>query len=193
MVSRVVVSTDDPAIAEVAREWGAEVPFMRPPELATDDSPEWLAWRHAIQTIREQGGGIEIMVSVPTVSPLRAPEDVAGCLQKLLATGADIALTLTPARENPYFVMMRPGPSGDLQRLMSHEAPVTRRQAAPPVYTIVPLAYAVRADFVLVAENMYAGRMVGHLVPHERAVDIDTPFDFDLAEFLLRRRGGGDQ
>ena len=75
-IDQVVVSTDDPEIAAVAQHYGAEVPFMRPSELARDDSPEWLAWRHAIRTLGAgQGRAIDVFVCVPATSPLRAVEE----------------------------------------------------------------------------------------------------------------------
>jgi CMP-N-acetylneuraminic acid synthetase len=75
-VSRVVVSTDDLEIAEVARSHGAEVPFMRPAELATDEASEWHAWQHAIKTLEAASGQFDLFVSIPTVCPLRTSEDV---------------------------------------------------------------------------------------------------------------------
>ena len=85
-IGRVVVSTDDAEIAAIARQYGAEVPFMRPAELARDDSPEWLAWQHAIRSL----GEMDALVSVPPTSPLRTVDDVDGCIQVLLESDADV-------------------------------------------------------------------------------------------------------
>ena len=82
-IARVIVSTDSEEIAAVARDYGAEVPFIRPAELARDDSPEWLAWRHALNFLRETTGELpEVMVSVPTTAPLRLALDIENCLDE---------------------------------------------------------------------------------------------------------------
>ena len=101
-IRRVIVSTDDPKIARVARDAGAEVPFMRPEELARDDSPEWLAWRHALQWLEADEGRLpEAMVSIPTTSPLRLPVDIESCLDVFSTCGADVVVTVTDAHRNP--------------------------------------------------------------------------------------------
>ena len=81
-IGRIIVSTDSPEIANAAREAGAEVPFMRPAELARDDSPEWLAWRHALEYLRTSTGRYPgTLVVTPATAPLRRPEDVELCLR----------------------------------------------------------------------------------------------------------------
>src|SRR5947209_3702567 len=79
-LDRVTVSTDDPAIADIARRSGADVPFMRPADLASDTASEWQAWRHAIHELQAQGQDFDTFVSVPAVCPLRSPIDILACL-----------------------------------------------------------------------------------------------------------------
>lgn len=80
-IARVIVSTDSREIADVARKYGAEVPFIRPEQLARDDSPEWLSWRHALNYLMDTDGALpEAMVSIPTTAPLRLPIDIENCL-----------------------------------------------------------------------------------------------------------------
>ena len=80
-IDRVIVSTDSHEIAEVALAAGAEVPFIRPAELAQDNSSEWLAWRHALNFVRQTDGALpEVMVSIPTTAPLRVPDDIKRCV-----------------------------------------------------------------------------------------------------------------
>jgi len=107
IIDRVIVSTDDVEIASVARQYGAEVPFMRPPELAGDESPEWLAWQHALRALSENGAPeIEVFVSIPPTSPLRAIQDIDACVQALRESDADIVITVKPAERSPYFNMV---------------------------------------------------------------------------------------
>ena len=192
LVDRVIVSTDDEEIADVARHYGAEVPFMRPADLARDDSPEWAAWRHAIKTLSElDWRPVDVLVSVPTSAPLRSPADVDGCVQRLLQGDADIVITVTPAARNPYFNMVTL--DSDRARLvMPPAAPVSHRQAAPPVYDVTTVAYAALASYVLEAGSMFEGRVRAVVVPRERALDIDTELDLTIAEALCDRPGAPD-
>ncbi len=187
LIGRVVVSTDDAEIADVARRYGAEVPFMRPRELAQDDSPEWLTWQHAVRTLRGAEGGsrIDAFVCVSPTSPLRAVEDVDACIRLLLSSDADMVMTVRPAERNPYFNMVALDGGGWARVVIRPERPIHRRQDAPPVYDITTVAYAFRPEFVLRAKTELDGRIKAVVVPSERALDIDTELDFKFAEFLL--------
>lgn len=185
MLDRLIVSTDDAEIARIAREYGAEVPFMRPAALAQDDTPEWLAWQHAVRTLAEQDGRqMDVLVSVPTTSPLRAPEDIDACVTRLLETDSDIVITVTPAEKSPHFNMVVIE-DGRAQLVIPPTGSVKRRQDAPEVFDMTTVAYAARASFVLAADSMFAGKVSAVVVPRERALDIDTEFAFHLAELLL--------
>ena len=143
-VRRVVVSTEDPEIAEVARTWGAEVPFMRPAELARDDAPEWLAWRHAIRALEEVGGQrLDVFLSVPATAPLRKAEDIDECLRALQTHDADVAITVTPARRHPSFNMVTVE-NGLARLMMPSGQAVVRRQQVSPAYDVKTVAYAAR-------------------------------------------------
>lgn len=193
-VQVVVVSTDDVEIAAVARQWGAEVPFLRPPELASDQAPELLAWRHALRALDELPGfpAPEVFLSVPATSPLRTPQDLDRCVEGLLAGPFDLCLTVKPAARSPYFNQVTLDPAG-LARLVipPTQGAVVRRQDAPAVYDITTVAYAARPDYVLNTGAVLAGRITAVQVPEERAMDIDTPLDFEIAEFLMQRRLAG--
>lgn len=185
-VDRVVVSTDDEEIASAARRHGALVPFMRPAELAQDKSPEWLAWRHAISAYEEIcGETVGLFVSLPPTSPLRGMDDVEACIAAMRDESADVAITVTPAHRNPYFNMVSLDESGFARIMIAREQGIARRQDAPAAYDITTVAYAARPDFVRQASGIFAGRVKAVVVPIERSLDIDTPFDFRLAELLL--------
>ena len=187
-LDRVVVSTDDAEIADVARCFGAEVPFMRPHELARDDSAELLSWQHCIKTLASQDGkSPEVLVAVPATAPLRAVEDVEACVAKLVETGADLCVTVKPADRNPYFTMVTVE-NGRANMLITPPKPIFRRQDAPEVFDIVPVAYAVRPEYVLQAKRLLEGKVCAVVVPAERSIDIDTELDFAFAEFVLDRQ-----
>ena len=188
LIDRVFVSTDDERIAEVARAAGAEVPFMRPPELAQDDTPEWSAWQHAIRTLRAAGllSPTQAFTSIPPTSPLRATEDIERCLTTLIETDADIVVTVRTAERSPYFNMVTLYASGYAHLVVPPKTPVYRRQSASPVYDITTVAYAAWPDFVLRSRSMFEGRVRTVVVPSERAVDVDTELDLKIAECLSR-------
>ena len=187
-IDRVIVSTDDMGIAQVAREHGAETPFIRPAHLALDNSSEWSAWQHAIREIEKEGIQLGTFVSIPPTSPLRIAGDVAACIARLHEEDADLVYTVTETDRNPYFNMVTLDDDGFAHVAISPEKAVHRRQDAPTVYDSTTVAYAARPGFVLNHDHMFEGRVKVVVVPAERALDIDSELDFSLAEFYMRRR-----
>jgi len=187
-IDRVVVSTDDLEIASVAERLGAEVPFIRPAELATDDSPEWLAWQHAIRTLESAAPGrpIQVLACVPTTSPLRTSQDIDACIAALIESDADITITVTPAARNPYFNMVTVE-GGYAHLVIPPERSIHRGQDAPPVFDMTTVAYAARTDFVLRATGIFDGKVGAVVVSRARALDIDTEEELRFAEFILSR------
>jgi len=188
-IERVIVSTDSEEIATVARDSGADVPFMRPAELARDDSPEWLAWRHALAFLQDTEGALpDVMLSVPTTAPLRLPIDLANCLDEFAKGGSDMVITVSDAHRNPWFNMVKENPDGSVGLVIAPGSGITRRQDAPVVFDMATVAYVARPQFVMQQMGAFNGRVRAVKVPVERAIDIDTLFDFELAEFLISRR-----
>jgi CMP-N-acetylneuraminic acid synthetase len=190
-IETVIVSTDDPAIADVARSEGAEVPFMRPAVLATDTAPEWLAWRHAIDWFERERGPFDVFVSLPPTSPFRSLQDVESCIDALVSDpGADAAITVREAERSPYFNMVSLDPQGYAGLVIPPVGGIVRRQDAPRVYDITTVAYAVRPAYIHSADRLFAGAVRSVEVPAERALDIDTPYDFQLAQAIAMIRAG---
>ena len=188
-IERVIVSTDSDEIAAVARQYGAEVPFIRPAELAGDNSPEWLAWRHALNYLVETTGKMpEVMVSVPATAPLRFSIDIENCLDKYEKASADIIITVTDAHRNPFFNMVKTNLDGSVGLVNPPQAGISRRQDAPVVYDMATVCYVANPMFVMTHNATFEGRVMAVHVPAERAIDIDTLFDFQIAESLLNLR-----
>ena len=188
-IKRVVVSTDSTEIAAVALESGAEVPFIRPEELARDDSPEWLAWRHALNYVQETDGKLpEILISVPTTSPLRLPIDIENCLDEYEKSDVDSVITMTSAHRSPYFNMVKKMSDGNVELVNEPQLAITHRQDAPLVYDVSTVCYVVNSSFVLERNSIFEGRVKAIYVPTERAIDIDTLLDFQIAEYLMSLR-----
>jgi N-acylneuraminate cytidylyltransferase len=183
-----VVSTEDSEIAEIARRFGAEVPFIRPNELAQDSSPELHVWRHAIQTLGTQDGRMaDVLVSIPTTSPFRAVEDVEACIAGLFERSADLCITVRHAHRNPYFNMVKLT-DGWAGLVTTPPTPIFNRQGAPEVFDITTVAYAASASYVLRTDKLLGDKVRATIVPEDRSLDIDTELDLAFAEFLLQRK-----
>jgi len=188
-IRRLIVSTDDYEIAEVAKAAGAEVPFIRPKELAQDESPEWHAWRHALNWLQNDEGYLpEAMVSIPATAPLRLPKDIDACINVFEEGNADAVLTVTDAHRNPWFNMVTKGLNGEVSLVNKPiNGIISRRQDTPQIFDMTTVAYVVRPLFVLKEASIFAGRVKSVYVPPDRAIDIDNLLDFQIAEFLMRQ------
>lgn len=190
-IARVMVSTDSSEIAEIARSYGAEVPFLRPEELAGDKASELEAWRHSLRYLKETEGELpDIFLSVPTTSPLRLPQDIENCMNLYIEEGADFVLTATPSHRNPWFNMIGFDENGCAKLVNNPDAKVTRRQDAPEVFDICTVAYAGDPNYILRCKSLFEGKVLASRVPIERSIDIDNRYDFEIAEFLMNKRLG---
>jgi N-acylneuraminate cytidylyltransferase len=188
-IDRCFVSTDSEEIAAVAEDFDAIV-INRPRVLAQDTSPEWLAWRHAINWVFDNYGKFERFVSLPATAPLRMPEDVQRCMREL-TDGVNAVLTMTQAQRSPWFNMVKVIDNGYLNILLDSDEQIARRQDAPQAYDLTTVAYVLCPEFVMENESLWKGRVKGVEVPQERALDIDTEFDFKIAEYLLSESDEG--
>ena len=196
LIDRVMVSTDDEEIAEIARQFGAEVPFKRPGHLAGPESAELDAWRHAVKYLQSDEFGPvppDMFISVPTTAPLRAPEDLDRIIEEYQRGGADVVLGVTDSFRNPYMNILTLDEHGYAHVVI----PPTRddphpatRQSAPATFDIATVGYAVSLDYVMNASTIIDGRIRTVAIPIERALDIDTELDLQVADFLLRRTMG---
>jgi len=186
-LDRLIVSTDSPAIAEVARSYGAAVPFLRPAELATDTSAKVPVIQHAVREVeRELGHEIDYVVDLDPTAPLRVALDIERCWDLIQRPDTDVVFTVTPADRNPYFNMVELDDDGYAHLSKQPDTPVVSRQTAPRVFSMNASVYAYRR-----AHLMHDGRVVGGRariveMPPERSRDIDGPLDFAFVEFLVR-------
>ncbi|PTB31258.1 cytidylyltransferase domain-containing protein [Photobacterium phosphoreum] len=183
-LDKVFVSTDDDDIAKVAIESGA-ILIKRPEDLATDTSPEWLSWRHAVKWAEDHYGQFDGFVSLPATSPLRGVEDVEAAIKKRIDVSADICISVTSSSRSPYFNMVQEMGDGFVSLVNKPESAVTRRQDAPEVFDITTVVYATTPDFVLNHYGLFSGKVTSIIVPKLRAVDIDDIYDFRMAEAIL--------
>ncbi|THB65925.1 MAG: acylneuraminate cytidylyltransferase family protein [Gammaproteobacteria bacterium] len=187
-LDKVFVSTDDKDIASIALEYGAVV-IERPEELSGDNSPEWLAWSHAIDWVIRNYGVFKGFVSLPATSPLRSVIDVELAMDRLVKMKGDICISVTPANRSPFFNMVKKNSAGFVELVNKPNVGVYRRQDAPIVFDISTVVYATTCEFIKNNSGIFDGNVVCIEVPKERAVDIDDIYDFKLAEAILTENG----
>ena len=188
-IDQCIISTDSEEIAAVARAYGAEVPFLRPAELAQDDTPMWIVLQHVLREMeRRDNQRFEALLLLQPTAPCRLPEDVSRAMKMLDAdpTAAGVVAVSVP-NFNPRWVCVEES-GGQMKRLVSESANYTRRQDVPPVYRINGLLYLWRRDHVVHSSApRYFEEPHGMLVvPEIRSGDIDTAQDLAMMELLLR-------
>lgn len=185
----IVVSTDSPEIADAARAAGAEVPFVRPPHLATDVAPKLPVIRHALLASEECfGRGFEAVVDLDVTAPLRLPDDIVASLRLLEEGEAPNVFSVTRSRHSPYFNMVEERDSR-VQLVKELPGRVVRRQDAPVTYDMNASIYVWRRDVLLREDSLFLPGTAIYFMPPERSIDIDSEFDWALVEFLMGRRG----
>lgn len=190
LLNRLVVSTDDPEIAAVAREYGAEVPFMRPAELARDDTPKPPVVRHAVDMVEQQGGiKVDIVVDLDVTTPFRSVEDIDNCIQLLLDNwqDTDTVTTVYRAHHNPYFNMVELN-GGFMATCKKPDRQYGTRQEAPHIYQMTAAVYAVKVEALRGKGQMFTDRTRPYVMPEERSLMIDTPQEFMFGELMLKNK-----
>jgi len=185
LVDEVYVSTDSKEIEKIAIDYGAKV-IVRPLELAQDNAPEFLSWKHAVNTLFNEGLYFDKFISLPPTSPLRSLKDTEICLDKLNSKN-EIVITITPSQRNPFFNMVKLDNEGFASRLITGKT-INRRQDAPKSFDITTIAYTTTTDFILNFSSIWEGNVKGVIIPKERALDIDDKYDFTVAEYLIKKR-----
>lgn len=180
LLDAVVVSTEDEEIAEVARKAGAQVPFMRPAELAQDASAGLDPVLHALDQLPHYDA---VLVLQPT-SPMRSSADIDGCLRLAAERGAPSVVSVCEPDSHPYWTYrMQPDLS---MRPLLDGAPITRRQDLPPVAALNGALYFARVEWLRRNGGLIGPETLAYVMTREHSVDLDTPLDWKLAEILLK-------
>lgn len=185
LLDRVVLSTDDPEIAVVAEEWGGDVPFQRPSELARDDTPASAVVLHVLDTLSEQ---YDYLVLLQATSPLRSGEDIDACIRRCREAGTPSCVSVNEASKSPY-LMFRLDEHGRIHRLLDLAGSDDgRRQKLPPAYALNGAVYVVNVAWFRKTHRFYDdGQTVAYAMPAERSVDVDSELDGLLADLVGRR------
>ena len=185
LIDDVYVSTEDDEIAKISSSYGAKV-IERPRELAGDNSPEWLSWQHAVNSVEN----FDIFISLPATSPFRNLEDIESSIQKLKSEpDADAIISVTQTNRNPWFNMVRLDQEGYAELVNLSSEKYERRQDAPLIYDMTTISFTTTPSFIKNNHNLFDGKVKTVEIPQERSLDIDTEFDFFTAEALQHYRG----
>jgi CMP-N,N'-diacetyllegionaminic acid synthase len=185
-LSRVILSTEDDEIAEVGRGCGLEVPFLRPAELAHDETPTLPVMQHAVRWIEAQGDQYDFICLLQPTNPLRTAEDIDSCLAMLEHGDLDSVVSVLPVPHdyNPHWVYLQD--EDGLLRLSTKETlPIPRRQDLPPAFHREGSVYATRRSVLMNEDSLYGKRVAGYLMDAAHSVNIDGPEDWLRAEALL--------
>ena len=180
-VDRVVVSTDDPEIAEIARAGGAEVPFLRPAELASDIASGIAPVLHVLQQLPDVS---DLLLMQPT-SPLRRVEDVEAIIALRHKTGSDTVVSVTPSSKHPAWMYAL-----SLDQVMQPLLDIpddSCRQQLPPAYVLNGALYLATRALLEQEKSFLTVDTVGYVMPPERSVDIDTLLDWQWGELLMQQ------
>jgi N-acylneuraminate cytidylyltransferase len=191
MVDAVVVSTDDEEIYDHAVAKGALKIGLRPAHLATDTAGKWGVWQHALEASEALVGPVTAFLDLDCTSPLRLPEDITAALDLFAAQRPDMVMSCCEARKNPYFNLVEPDATGALHVSKPLPGRVVARQQAPTVYEHAASTYVVDPAYLKRSKGLWEGRVIPYLMPPGRCVDIDSPFDFRLVEFLMEEAKNG--
>lgn len=192
-IDRLVLSTDDPQIAEAGRALGCEVPFMRPADLARDETPHLPVILHAVQWLAQHAGyhPDAVLILQPT-SPLRSADDIRASLALLEQSGADSVVSVSPVPAHAHPMrMLRLDARGEAVLFVTGQPVrqrINRRQDLPEAWAMNGAIYALRTRVLKAAEpSLYGDRVVAYRMSAARGLSIDDPHDWEEAERLLTR------
>jgi CMP-N-acetylneuraminic acid synthetase len=193
-INRVVVSTDSEAIAKVAREAGAETPFVRPDNLSTSEAGKFDVFKHALASCETHyGEEYEFYLDLDCTNPLRDVSDISACIAQFRNRrkhGVDGIFTICAARKNPYFNLLEADAFGALKICKKLPGTIVRRQDAPSVHEHVASIYVLSPYYIRAASYLLDGHTEGYDIGIEKSLDVDSDFDFLMIEYLMRRKCG---
>ena len=189
-LTRVVLSTDSDEIAATGRKCGLEVPFMRPAELAKDDTPHVPVLQDVVRRLEAAGDRYDAILTLQPTNPLRLPSDIDGAIELLEKTGADSVISFVPVGEkHPARMKFIDADGRVIDPPFAEKFEGQRRQELPKLFLREGSIYLTRRD-VLMNQNSIKGRDCrAWLMPEDRAGNVDTPFDIFLVEQLLKYHG----
>lgn len=182
-ISKLILSSEDDEIINVAKEYDCEVPFKRPIELAQDNTPGIDTILHAI----EQCPGYDYIILLQPTSPLRTSEDIDDFISYFINQNVNACVSVCEPSKSPYW-MYQLGTSNNLIPLLKENASISRRQDLPKAYELNGALYIANIEWIKQTKNFVTDETVAYVMPVNRSYDIDTIDDFQICEYLLEKR-----
>jgi N-acylneuraminate cytidylyltransferase len=183
-IDRLILSSEDEEIIKIAREWECEVPFVRPWELAQDDTQGMEPVIHAIKVLP---ANYDYIVELQPTSPLRTAEDIDACIEKCIYYSAPACISVCEAAHSPYW-MYTIDEHDRMKPCLPEQNSAERRQDLPIVYQLNGAVYVARAEYLLKNETFMGKNTIVYIMPQERSIDIDNMLDLLLCEYLINHR-----
>ena len=189
-ITRCIVSTEDQEIASIAREYGGDIPFMRPDHLASDTAVQLDTIIYNFEKMEElEGRNIDAVALLQPTQPFRIAEDVSGCIQTLIKTKADSVITIAPNKHHPYGLWTQNKGGAGLDLFMKDGASGQgfNRQQVDTLYMRTGAVYVIARDTLLNKKSLYGDYVEGHIVDAPRSwINIDDLQDWEMAEAWLK-------
>ncbi|MBP0726728.1 acylneuraminate cytidylyltransferase family protein [Bacillus sp. RG28] len=180
-IDRLVLSSDDEEIIQCALNYGCEVPFVRPIELAKDTTPGIDVVLHALNSIKEY----DYVVLLQPTSPFRSVDDIDNCIYDCIKNEVDALVSVVEVDKPPHWMYRLDGQS-KLHPLLEENNNYSRRQDIPTTYSLNGAVYVANVNWLVLNKSFLGEETKGYVMPKERSVDIDSEFDFLYCETFLK-------
>ena len=180
-LDRLILSSDDAEIIDIARQWGCEAPFVRPAHLASDATDSLSVVRHALAAV---GGGYDYLVLLQPTSPLRTGAHIEACLHLCLERDASTCVSVCEVDKTPYWMFRRDPESRLVPLLLASDMP-SNRQQAPPVYVLNGAVFVARTSHLAAGGSFVAPDTVSFVMPKAASTDIDTEDDLAFLQMKV--------
>jgi len=181
IIDRLILSSEDDEIIRVAKEWGCEVPFVRPLELASDETPGIDPILHAIEVLPE---AYDYVVVLQPTSPLRKSSDIDNCVHLCDEVNAPSCVSMTEVDKSPYWMYVI-SCNGQITSIIDQEKPFSRRQELPKFHVLNGAIYVAKTAWLIKSNKFVGSGTVAYVMTQRASLDIDTELDIELADFLL--------
>lgn len=187
-IEQLIVSSEDDEIIAVAKEFGCEAPFVRPMELAQDETPGIEPIKHAINFYLNNGVYFDYIICLQCTSPLRTVSDIDGAIELCLKSNADSVVSVCEAEHSPYW-MKKVDERGCIANFIDDGMKYARRQDLPKVYRINGAFYMATPELIMKTNNWYSKETRAFIMDNMHSIDIDSELDFIVVETVLKQKG----
>lgn len=189
LIEHIVISTDSDDIANIAKQYGAEVFFKRSSEMASDTAGKLDVIRDAFKRSEEHyNKTFDYLIDLDATAPLRSVEDIIDSFNQFKKNDNDNLITAMPSRRSPYFNLVEQDKDGKVYLSKKLDSAVVRRQDAPKSYDMNASIYIWKRDIILNENSIFLEKTGLYVMPEERSIDIDNELDFKFVEFLMKEK-----